>query len=153
MTTIPPVLGIGSRWGTRVATRRRRRSKAPVVLIVEDDIDVRVLAESIIGDGGYQTLSAASGREALALLEQGAAVALLLTDINLEPGPDGIELARRAIEARPGLPVIYTTGGGQTDGMDALLVEGAIFLQKPYTRDQLLSALKQQISGSHQTNS
>jgi DNA-binding NtrC family response regulator len=123
------------------------------VLIVEDDADVRVLAESIIGDSGYRTLSAASGREALALLEQGAAIALLFTDINLGAEPDGIELARRVIEDHPGLRVIYTTGGGQTDGMDALLVEGAIFLPKPYTRDQLLSALKQQISGSQQTDS
>jgi CheY-like chemotaxis protein len=47
-----------------------------------------VLAESIIGDSGYRTLSAASGREALALLEQGAAVALLFTDINLGAEPD-----------------------------------------------------------------
>ena len=135
-----------------MATRsRRRRSRPPTVLIVEDDADVRVLAKSIIGDDGYQTLSAASGREALALLEQqGVAVAILFTDINLPDGLDGVELAGRVIELRPGLPVIYTTGGRQTDGLDALFVEGAIFLPKPYTRDQLLAALKQQIGGAPQ---
>jgi CheY-like chemotaxis protein len=129
-----------------MATKRRRgRSRPPTVLIVEDDADVRVLAESIIGDDGYHTLSAASGREALALLEQDVPVAVLFTDINLPDGPDGVELARRGFELRPGLPIIYTTGGGQTDGLDALLVDGAILLPKPYTRDQLLAALKQKI--------
>jgi CheY-like chemotaxis protein len=87
-----------------------------------------VLAESIIGDSGYRTLSAASGREALVLLEQGVAVALLFTDINLGVEPDGIELARRVIEAHPGFA-------------------------GDLPRDQLLSALTQQISGSQQTDS
>jgi two-component SAPR family response regulator len=58
-------------------------------------------------------------------------------------GIDGLELARRAVELRPGLRVIYTTAaGGLTDGMAALFVDGATFLPKPYTRDQLMRAMR-----------
>jgi DNA-binding LytR/AlgR family response regulator len=68
----------------------------------------------------------------------------LFTDINLPDGPDaidGLELARKAVEFRLGLRVIYTTGGGRTDGMTALFVEDATFLPKPYTAKQLTEAV------------
>ena len=120
-----------------------KRSKT--VLVVEDEPTVLALAVSIIDDDlGYAALSAANAREALALLEQDQ-IDLLFTDINLPDGPDaidGLELARRAVEMRPGLPVIYTSGGGQTDGMAALFVDGSTFLQKPYKKEDLLQAVK-----------
>jgi hypothetical protein len=56
-------------------------------------------------------------------------------------GTDGLELARKAVEFRLGLRVIYTTGGGRTDGMTALFVEDATFLPKPYTTKQLTEAV------------
>jgi CheY-like chemotaxis protein len=115
------------------------------VLVAEDEPTVRALAESIIGELGYATFSAASAREALAVLEDGAPITLLFTDINMPDPPDGIdglELARVAVERRPGLRVIYTTGGALTDGMTALFVEGGTFLQKPYTRERLIEAVR-----------
>ena len=119
-----------------------------VVLVVEDEPTVRALAVSIIEDErDYASLSAATGREAVALLEQDQPIDLLFADINLPDGPDGmdgLELARRAVEMRPGLGVIYTSGGGQTDGMAALFVDGAIFLPKPYSKDRLIEALERQ---------
>ena len=127
-------------------TRRRRREAEPaLVLVVEDEPTVLALAVSIIEELGYATLSAANAREALALLEHGASPTQLFTDIQLPNGPgalDGLGLARRMAELCPGLKVTYTSGGAQTDGMTALFVEGAIFLPKPYTREQLIEALK-----------
>ena len=127
-------------------TRTRRPKPQLFLLVVEDEPDLRVLAESNIADLGYETLSAANGREALALLNENQRITLLFTDINMPDVPDGIdglELARRAVELRPGLRVIYTTAaGGLTDGMAALFVDGATFLPKPYTRDQLMRAMR-----------
>ena len=123
---------------------RRKKPTPPAVLVAEDEPTVRALAESIIGELGYATFSAANAREALALLEDGAPITLLFTDINMPDPPDGIdglELARVAVERRPGLRVIYTTGGALTDGMTALFVEGGTFLQKPYTRERLIEAV------------
>jgi two-component system, response regulator PdtaR len=127
---------------------RRQASKRPIILIAEDDANVRVLAESILAQE-YATLSAANAREALALLDEHA-VALLFTDVNMPGEPDaldGLELAQRAVEQQPGLKVIYTSGGGQTDGMAALFVEGAIFLTKPYSAQELTEAVQQCLDG------
>jgi CheY-like chemotaxis protein len=124
-----------------LARARRQKPKPAVVLVVEDEPTVRALSASNIEELGYTTLSAGNGREALALLEDGATVDLLFTDINMPDGPDGLELARQAVELRPELRVLYTTGGGRTDGMEALFVEGAKFLPKPYTREQLIEAI------------
>jgi CheY-like chemotaxis protein len=121
-----------------------KHAKPTTVLVVEDEPTVRALAESIIEALGYIILSAANAREALALLEQDEHIDLLFTDINLPDGPDtidGLELARKAVELRPSLRVIYTTGHGQTDGMTALFVEDATFLPKPYTAKQLTEAV------------
>ena len=112
------------------------------MLVVEHEPTVRSIAESILEDVGYATLSAGDAREALLLLQADDSVDLLFTDINMPDGPDGVELARSAVELRPGLRVLYTTGGARTDGMTALFIEGAGFLQKPYTRERLIETLE-----------
>jgi hypothetical protein len=53
----------------------------------------------------------------------------------------GIELAKRAVALKPGLKVVYSTGLTLTDRMKALLLPGAVILEKPYTLDQLLASL------------
>jgi CheY-like chemotaxis protein len=126
-------------------SRRRQKPKQFLILMVEDDADLLALAKSIVEGAGYATLSAANAREALALLEDGAAIDLLFTDINIPDGSgafDGVELARRAVELRPGLPVIYTTGGDVTDGLTALFVERSALLRKPYRNEELTEAIR-----------
>jgi CheY-like chemotaxis protein len=136
-----PAVGLAAE-GLPLARTRRKKSTPPVVLIVEDEPDLRVLAESNIADFGYTTLSAGNGNEAMVLLEEDKRIVLLFTDINMPDGHDGLELARCAIELRPGLRVLYTSGAAPTDGMTALFVEGATFLQKPYTRAELMQAVQ-----------
>ena len=85
-----------------------------------------------------RTLSASSAEEALALLEREEHIDLLFTDLGLQADlQGGLKLAQAAKERAPGLPVLYTTGQGLTDGMKALFVEPFGFLTKPYTADQL----------------
>lgn len=127
-------------------TDRSRTSKPAIVLLVEDEADLRVLAESNITEFGYTTLSAASSREALVLLEEHKDISVLFTDINLPDSAitdpiDGLELARRAVKLCPGLRVVYTSGGVPTDGMISLFMENSTFLRKPYNRDELRGAL------------
>jgi two-component system cell cycle sensor histidine kinase/response regulator CckA len=113
-----------------------------VVLIVEDEDQVRVLAESILREHGHDTLSAANAEQALALLATEQAVDLLFTDIGLhDERQGGLLLAQKAVELRPDLAVLYTTGQGVTDGMRALFVMRYGFVPKPYTVDQLADAL------------
>jgi CheY-like chemotaxis protein len=110
----------------------------PVVLVVEDEEQVRVLAESALQADGHTTFSAASTEQALALLGNSDPIDLLFTDLNLQGDPEaGLSLAAKAQEMRPGLKVIYTSGQGVTDGMIALFVENSAYLPKPYTVEQL----------------
>jgi DNA-binding NtrC family response regulator len=112
-----------------------------VVLIVEDEEQVLVLSESYLQEHGHSTRSADTIDGALAILEN-EKIDVLFTDIGLRDNLHaGLELAKQARERRPDLKVLYTTGQTVTDGMKALFVEGAKLLEKPYTVDELATAL------------
>jgi DNA-binding NtrC family response regulator len=104
------------------------------ILVVEDDEQVRVLAEALLQDGGHNTLSAATAEQALATQA-------------------GLALATEARQRRPDLQVLYTTGQGVTDGLKALFEDPYGFLAKPYTPDQLQIAIQNLASGSSEMGS
>ena len=113
-----------------------------IVLIVEDEEQVRVLAESIIQDQGHTTLSASTLEQAIALLEGDQTVELLFTDLGLHNDLQaGLTAAQEAVKRIRGLPVLYTSGQGLTDGMRAMFVERNGFIPKPYTADELYTAI------------
>lgn len=113
-----------------------------VVLIVEDEEQVRVLADALIREQGHETLTAATAEQAVALVEERADIDILFTDIGLhEDAEAGLQLAKDVAARRPLLPVLYTSGQGVTDGMRAMFVEPFGFLPKPYTPDDLRTAL------------
>ena len=112
------------------------------VLLVEDEDHVRVLAESYLEEQGHSILAVARPDGALAVLQSDQPVDVLFTDLNLrEKVEGGLDLAQRAVELRPGLKVLYTTGWPVTNGTRARFVTGSAFLPKPYTVEQLLTAL------------
>ena len=113
-----------------------------VVLIVEDEEQVRVLAEAIIQDLGHETLTAGTAEQAMAIMQERPDVDLLFTDIGLQQDLQaGLQLAKGIAAQKPGLPVLYTTGQGVTDGMRAMFADPFGFLPKPYTPDDLSTAL------------
>jgi DNA-binding NtrC family response regulator len=115
-------------WGALVA----------VILLVEDEEQVRVLAESFLQTAGHTTLSAGSIEQALALLASPEPIDLLFIDLILKGEIEaGLSLAVQAVEMRPELKVLYTSGQAVTDGMTALFVKNSAFLPKPYTVEQL----------------
>ena len=112
------------------------------ILIVEDEPQIRSLTQSFIEEQGHKTLSVASVDEALAILTGPEIVDALFIDIMLKGDMlAGIEFARRAVELKPDLKVLYSTGLTVTDDMKAMVVPGSIILEKPYTEDQLLTSL------------
>ena len=114
-----------------------------LILIVEDDDQVRVLAEGILQDGGHTTLSASTTDQALALLDGDNRIDLLFTDLGLQSDIQaGLMLAQEASKRKADLAVLYTTGQGLTDGMQAMFVDGYEFLPKPYTPEQLLTSVE-----------
>jgi CheY-like chemotaxis protein len=118
------------------------RVRMAVILIVEDDVFIRQIAELMIEDCGHNTLSATDVDEALSVLRSHQHIDALFTDISLKTAAlGGYELAREAIKLWPKLRVLYTTGNSVTDKMKALFVEGAHFLPKPYTEHHLQDAV------------
>ena len=114
-----------------------------VILIVEDDVFIREIAEMMIQDWGHQTLSADDVDEALSFLRSPQHIDALFIDIYLKKFVHGgCDLAHEAIKLRPKLRVLYTTGNFVTEKMRALFVEGTRCLCKPYTQDQLQDSVE-----------
>src|SRR5471030_905181 len=104
-----------------------------VILIVEDDVFIREVAEMMIQDRGHQTLAASDVDEALVILRSPQHIDALFTDIYLKSAVfGGCDVATQAMALRAGLRVLYTTSNSMTDKMKALFVKGAHFLRKPY---------------------
>jgi DNA-binding NtrC family response regulator len=118
-----------------------------VILIVEDDVFIREIAEMMIQDWGHQTLSASDVDEALLVLRSDQPIDALFTDVYLKSAVHGgCDLAHQAIALRPKLRVLYTTGNSVTDTMKALLIEGTHFLRKPYTEHQLQNSIENMLA-------
>ena len=81
-----------------------------MILVVEDDPEVRPLAMKVLGSLGYVALEATDADSALAMLGRHPEVALLFTDVVLPGGVNGAQLARLAREHYPDLKVLYTSG-------------------------------------------
>jgi CheY-like chemotaxis protein len=109
-----------------------------VILVVEDDLFIREIAEMMVQDSGHETLSASDVDEALIFLRSPQHIDALFTDIYLKDSVlGGCDLAYQAIALRTKLRVLYTTGNFVNDKMRALFAEGTQFLSKPYTQHQL----------------
>ena len=113
-----------------------------VVLVVDDDADSLATAAMLIEGFGCGVLRAASGSEALAVLDSGAHVDLLFSDVVMPKG-NGLALTHAVRERRPELPVVLATG--YTGVLDSASAGGAIPLIKPYSMERLEAVLAEQL--------
>jgi CheY-like chemotaxis protein len=111
------------------------RQRGALVLVVDDDKDVRELAATVLRGAGYRVLVAGSGGHALVMFERHPDIALIFTDIIL-PDFEGFKLADVAKFRRPEIRILYTTGA-QDRARDKLGVVHGPILAKPYRPDQL----------------
>ena len=104
------------------------------VLVVEDEDTLRTLCERILGDLGYQVMTARNGAEAIALAQgYGDRIDLLLTDVVM-PGMSGRELATQLVLHHPEMQVLFMSGyPDDAIGKHGVLDEGVSFIGKPYT--------------------
>jgi two-component system, cell cycle sensor histidine kinase and response regulator CckA len=109
------------------------------VLIVEDEPAVRELAAEFLRSAGYSILSAQDGNEALAIAKNfSAPIHILLTDVVM-PGMRGPELAEKLRRVRPKIKVVYMSGYLDYAEGNGESLAGSPFLQKPYSRESLIS--------------
>lgn len=121
------------------------------ILLAEDEDDIREVATRILTKAGYAVLGAANGVDALGLAEQHVgSIDLLLSDVMM-PGMLGIELAARLRERRPGTKVLYMSGySGDLMNQQGILEPGVTVLPKPFTANELLTAIRTRIDTTQQ---
>ena len=114
----------------------------PLVLLVDDEEDLRDIMRRMLERRGYAALVAGDPAEALSICRDKPEIAVLVTDLTL-PGGSGGELAAEVRRLRPGIGVVFVSGlpkdlavaKGEVDESD-------ILVKKPFTADLLLDALK-----------
>jgi CheY-like chemotaxis protein len=112
------------------------------ILYVEDDPFVAFPIEMMLAEAGYDVVTVSSSANALMQLQYGAGLDLLLTDIRLPGSVDGWDVARRARELFPGLPVVYASGDSANDWAQEG-VPGSVMLRKPFSFEVALAAVRQ----------
>jgi DNA-binding response OmpR family regulator len=115
----------------------------PVILVVEDDLQLQSVVEDAFTEGGFEAAIAQSGEEAVTLLRgRQIGYRALVTDIHLRGSMDGWEVAKQAREIEPSFPIIYMTGAS-ADQWPVKGVPNSILLTKPFAPAQLVTAISQ----------
>jgi PAS domain S-box-containing protein len=120
-----------------------RGDHGEVILVVEDDDDLRSYLSEVLSGLGYQVIAVGNAQAAIPILERNSMrIDLLLTDVVM-PGMNGRELGRRAQEIRPQLRVLYMTGYSRNAVVHhGRLEEGVELLQKPITQTHLATRVR-----------
>ena len=118
-----------------------------LILIVEDDALIQLDLEHALHDGGYATITDVSGEAAMAKLETEPNVRALITDINLKNEASGWDVARRARELFPDLPVIYVTSAAAEE-WTSQGVPKSLLIQKPFAPAQITTAVSQLLNSA-----
>ncbi|WP_354679359.1 hybrid sensor histidine kinase/response regulator [Cupriavidus plantarum] len=122
------------------------RHGSETILVVEDDLEVQSTVVALLTSLGYAVLKANDAEQALAIVSSGIHIDLLFTDVVMPGRIRSPDMAKRAVQALPGLKVLFTSGytqnaivhGGRLD-------PGVSLLSKPYTRQQLAAKLRQML--------
>ena len=117
-----------------------------MVLVVEDEAEVRNIAASFLRSLGYRVVAVGSASEALKQLATNQDFALLFSDVMLGGGMNGVELAQAARSLRPKLGILLTSGYDDpaTQGVTSS-AEDFELLRKPYRREQLAAAARRNL--------
>lgn len=116
----------------------------PVLLVVDDEVLVRMLACDILADGGYHCLEAVNAQEALVLIDARPDIALMFTDVDMPGEINGAGLAHLVAMRAPTVKILVTSGAAMLKASD--LPAGARFIQKPYTPSQLLDQIGEMLA-------
>ena len=143
----PSGCSLMSQSGVHMALNTRRRdtsaaeTRRSVVLVVEDEVLLRLAISETLRDAGYHVLEAGTSEEAMVLLAS-YEVALLFTDIQLDGALNGAALARLARRHRPGVVVVATSGVDEPSGLDS----DVTFIRKPYAPEQIVDLVNERLN-------
>ena len=118
-----------------------------VILLVEDEVAVRMVVVELLSDLGYTVLEADNSQSGLRIIETRARIDLLLTDVGLPGGMNGRQLADAAREQRPGLKVLFLTGYAESAAVgNGLMEQGMEVMTKPFDLEKFVTKVQGMIS-------
>jgi CheY-like chemotaxis protein len=131
-----------------VSERHEAASRNAIILVVEDDADVRAMADQMLSSLGYRVLQAMDGVTALATLEATPEIDLILTDVVLPRGMRGTDVAREARQRRPQIKILYMSGYTENAIIHQGIVdEGVELLSKPFRKAELARRIRKILDG------
>lgn len=133
--------------GSRPASCGADGPPPAVILLVEDEILIRMAVAEALRDAGFCVLEAAHAAEALALFDRARHVNLLITDINMPGVMDGLALAAEVSARRPDLPVVLATARPPQDDQ----VRYDHIVVKPYEASMLVTVAEEIMGATWQT--
>jgi hypothetical protein len=138
---LAPISELAAAASAPVANPPSRPATGISILVIDDEPSVRAVAARILTRGGFDVWQAASGSEALELVARQGPPSVVVTDLMMA-GMDGVEVARRLQEQRPGLPVVLMSGvSAQEVDRQTRALPGHSLLEKPFVAGQLLEAI------------
>ncbi|MDT8369122.1 MAG: response regulator [Longimicrobiales bacterium] len=138
-----PVAGPEGREEEGRTPANDRKSNARTILVVDDNEAVRAFAESVLRRAGYRVRTAASGAEGIAVaLEIADDLELIISDVVMS-GMSGPEMVRRILTEEDGIRVLYVSGYTDEALAHHEVKRRGSFLQKPFTPDSLLTAVRE----------
>jgi signal transduction histidine kinase/CheY-like chemotaxis protein len=124
-----------------------KRGKGETLLLVDDEQEQRILAQSLLSLLGYKVETVSSGEDAVDFLKA-RAVDLVLLDMIMAPGMDGLDTYRSILAIRPHQKVIIVSGYAETERTNIAMELGVRgYVQKPYTLESLGAAIHQELTG------
>ena len=122
------------------------------LLLVEDEEAVRRTMGRTLSDLGYQVVEVATGAEALEVLASEVEIDVILTDIVMPGGVLGPDLAKQVRDRDPDMPIVFMSGyADQADARHQLRKRSGVFLQKPFTLQELVAVLSSSVGAARPT--
>jgi len=119
--------------------------KGEAILVVDDVEEQRKIASGMLKELGYSVISVSSGEEAVEYLKTNKAD-LLLLDMIMEPGIDGLNTYKKIIEIHPGQKAIIASGFSETDRVKEVQSLGAgAYIKKPFLLEKIGLAVKEEL--------
>jgi len=122
-----------------------RARAGDAVLVVEDEVAVRMLVVEVLNELGYQVMEAKDGPSAMTIVDSDRRIDLLVTDVGL-PIMNGRQVAEFARARRPGLKVLFMTGYAEQAAIRSNFVgEGMDMIAKPFAMEALAARIRDMI--------
>ena len=129
---------------TAAATRQAWRAQGELILVVDDEVNIRKMLDRMLKAHGYEVIVASDGKEAVALVsKRGSEIRLVITDVMM-PNMDGLATVRMLRQMQPRLPIMAFSGM-QTNWaeFDKLAPPRVVHLAKPFSTGGLLAAIRE----------